>query len=66
MRKMCESNVYILGKDGNEKLLMESVDLIEPGEGTVTLENIFSQRLTVKGRIKLMHLVDHRILLEEK
>ncbi len=63
---MCESNVYILGKDGNEKLLMESVDLIEPGEDTVTMENIFSQRLTVKGRIKQMHLVDHRILLEEK
>jgi predicted RNA-binding protein len=63
---MCESNVYMIGKDGNEQLVMESVDLIEPGEDTVTMENIFSQRLTVKARIKQMHLVDHRILLEEK
>jgi len=63
---MCEANVYLIDKEGNEKLLLESVDKLVPSDESIMLENIFSQRKTVKARIKEMALVEHRIVLEER
>ena len=60
---MCEANVYLINKDV-EELLLERVDKIIPMNGEVYLENIFGQRKTVSARIKELHLVDHRIILE--
>lgn len=62
---MCESNVYYLNKEGKERLLIESVDKVIPTEDGFFLENIFSKRIEVKGKIKEMALVDHRIVIEE-
>lgn len=61
---MCEANAYLI-KDGREHLLMESVDIVEPGEdGTWRLVGIFGDQKIVKGKIKRMKLVDHKILFE--
>ena len=61
---MCEANAYMI-KDGEETLLMESVDLVEPeSDGTFRLVGIFGDQLTVKAKLKRMNLVDHRILFE--
>ena len=60
---MCEANVYLINKDV-EELLLERVDKIIPMNGEVYLENIFGQRKTVSARIKELHLVDHRVILE--
>lgn len=62
---MCEANVYLLEKDGREKLILESVDKIIPSKDGIILENIFSQRKTIKATIKEMALVEHKIVLEE-
>lgn len=62
---MCEASVYIVDSEGNEKLLLESVDKIVPTDEGIFMENIFSQRKTVKAKIKEMALVEHRIVLEE-
>ena len=64
---MCEANAYYI-KDGKEELLMESVDIVEPEEsdGTYRLVSIFGEQKIVRGRIKLMNLVDHRILFEKE
>ena len=62
---MCEANAYMV-KDDEETLLMESVDLVEPeADGTFHLVGIFGDQLVIKGKIKRMNLVDHRILFEE-
>lgn len=63
---MCEANVYLIDKEGNERLILESVDRILPVEDIFEMENIFSQRKTIKARLKEMDLVEHRIILEEK
>ncbi|MEI6100240.1 MAG: CooT family nickel-binding protein [Eubacteriales bacterium] len=63
---MCESNVYMIGKDGKEKLCMESVDRITPVDDGIILENIFSETKKVHAKIKEMALVSHRIVLEEQ
>ena len=62
---MCEANAYMI-KDGEETLLMESVDLVEPeADGTFRLVGIFGDQLTVKAKLKCMNLVDHRIVFED-
>jgi predicted RNA-binding protein len=63
---MCEANVYFIDKEGNESLLLESVDKVIPTKDGIMLENIFSERKTVKAKIKEMALVEHRIVLEEE
>jgi len=62
---MCESNVYMIDRNGEEKLVLESVDKIIPTDDNIFLENIFYQTKTVKAKIKEMTLVEHRIILEE-
>lgn len=63
---MCEANVYFIDKEGNEKLVLESVDKILPSEEGIILENIFSERKIIKGKIKEMALVSHKIIIEEE
>lgn len=59
---MCEANAYI-DKDGREELILESVDRVEPQEdGGFLLVDIFGQQKTVRGKLKAMNLVDHRII----
>lgn len=60
---MCEANVYVVNKN-IEELLLERVDKIIPKDGEIYLENIFGQRKVVAARIKELHLVDHKIILE--
>ncbi len=66
MSNVCEANVYFRDREGKETLILEAVDKVIPTEEGVFLENIFSERKTIKGRIKEMALVEHRIVLEEK
>lgn len=63
---MCEANVYCIDKEGNEKLILEAVDKVIPMEEGFLLENIFSERKTIKAKIKEMALVEHRIVLQEE
>ena len=61
---MCEANAYIY-KDGTEEMFLESVDIVEPEEdGGYRLVSIFGEQKTVKGKIKSMNLVDHKIVFE--
>ncbi|MEE4113300.1 MAG: CooT family nickel-binding protein [Desulfobacteraceae bacterium] len=61
---MCEANAYMV-RDDEETLLMESVDLVEPeADGRFRLVGIFGDQMVIKGKIKRMNLVDHRILFE--
>lgn len=61
---MCEANAYLI-KDGEEKLIMESVDILRPEENGTYLRDIFGRQCTIKARVKEMNLVDHKILMEE-
>lgn len=61
---MCESNAYFL-EDGQEKIILESVDVVEPeGDDKIKLISIFGEQKVVQAKIKRMALVDHKILLE--
>jgi len=60
---MCEAHVY-MEKEGRQELLLESVDIIEPQEdGALRMVNIFGEQKIVRGVMKYMQLVEHRIVL---
>ena len=61
---MCEASAFVFRKR-EEELLLESVDLVEPEEeGRIQLVNIFGEQKIIKGRLKSMNLVNHKILFE--
>lgn len=61
---MCEANIYII-RDEKEELVMEAVDQLETeADGTYRIVSIFGEQKTIKGHLKAMHLVDHRIVFE--
>jgi predicted RNA-binding protein len=61
---MCEANAYIY-RSGREELLLESVDIVEPKEdGSFLLADIFGNQKTFNGKLKLMNLVNHKLIFE--
>jgi predicted RNA-binding protein len=62
---MCEANAFFV-RGSAEELLLDSVDLVEPEkEGQIRLVNIFGEQKIIKGKLKSMNLVNHKILFEE-
>lgn len=62
---MCEANAYLIEEDGQETLILESVDKVIPDGDKLIMENIFGQRKILKAHIKELSLVDHKIVLEK-
>jgi len=62
---MCEANAYIF-RDDKEELLLKSVDLVTPqNDGRFLLVDIFGTQKIIKGKLKQMNLVDHKIIFQE-
>lgn len=62
---MCEAHAYI-SRGNEEELILKSVDLIEPrADGGYLLVDIFGTQKIIRGTLKQMKLVDHKILFEE-
>lgn len=62
---MCETNAYIIEKDGKEELYLENVDIIKPEEGKVYIRNIFGEERVFEGSIKEISLNRHKIILRK-
>ena len=61
---MCEANAYFY-KNGKEEMVLESVDIIEPeGQSGFRLASIYGDQKIIKGRLKTMNLVNHKIVFE--
>ncbi len=61
---MCEANAYLV-KDGKEELILEAVDKVDNEGNQLRIENIFGEQKVVRGRIRSMSLVNHKIVIEE-
>ena len=59
---MCEANAYMIEGD-DRRLVMESVDTIEPEGDGLRLVNIFGEQKFLKARIQSLSLVENRVLL---
>jgi predicted RNA-binding protein len=60
---MCEAAAYLV-KDGEEELVLESVDILESHEDGLKMVSIFGEEMQIKAKVKGLSLVDHKILLE--
>jgi predicted RNA-binding protein len=64
MLKMCEANAYLI-KNGEEELIMRSVDILRPEDGMIYIQDVFGEQRWLKAHIKEMNLVEHRIVFVE-
>ena len=55
---MCQATVYL-----DEEKIMEDVIWVEPTEGGALLRTFFEEPRVVKGTIKEVDLLKHRVLL---
>jgi len=60
---MCESKVFLATPEG-EKLVLEEVTSLRPEGDGYRLVTLFGQEAHVRGRIKEIDLLKHRIVLE--
>ena len=60
---MCEANAYLVNGD-DSRLVMEAVDVVEPGEDGLRLVNIFGEQKFFNATIHSLSLVDHKIYLK--
>jgi predicted RNA-binding protein len=60
---MCEAHAFIL-KDGEEKMFLESVDLIKFEEDEISLVSIFGEQKILKARLKLYDNTNQKIVFE--
>ena len=58
---MCEARVY-LARGESEELFFEDVAVIRPVEQGWLLTDIFGQTKTVAGEIRLLDLVNHKVV----
>lgn len=62
---MCEANAYIIEDlESEPRLIMESVDTVEPEEDGLRLVNIFGDQKFVKARVESLSLVNHKVYLK--
>jgi predicted RNA-binding protein len=60
---MCESKVFLATPEG-EKLVLEEVAAIRPEGDGYQLVTLFGEQAHVRGRIKEIDLLQHRVVLE--
>ncbi len=60
---MCEANAYLI-ENGEQKLIMEAVDTIEPDGDGVMLLSIFGEQKFLKAHIHSLALVEHNVFLK--
>lgn len=62
---MCESSVFILGKNNELKKTIKHVISVNPNGGKVYLTDLFGNQDIIDGAIKEIRLMEHEIILEE-
>ena len=60
---MCESNLYLI-RNGKEEMIVEGVDKVIVRNGEIDVEDAMGNKKLIKGSIKEMSLLDHKILVE--
>lgn len=62
---MCESTAYLITNQGEEKI-MENVVYMRPENGNVYLADLLGEQKIVKGFVKEIKLIDHKIIISEE
>jgi len=60
---MCDTNVYLI-RDGAEEKILDSVEVIEVQGDEAELVNIYGERKTLRGRLKLFDNSQRKLVFE--
>jgi len=60
---MCESKVYLATAEGEELVLGDVISIRPEGDG-YRLVNLFGEQTHVRGQLKEIDLLKHRVVLE--
>ena len=60
---MCEATAYIL-KQGMEEVFVKDVDVLESNGDELRITSLYGDQKTLKGKIKSISLIEHKIILE--
>jgi len=60
---MCQATVFLI-QDGQEKEIMRDVILLEPDQNGIRLATFFEEPQVVRGRVRHIDFLKHRVLLE--
>lgn len=60
---MCQTAAYVV-EDGAEKLILEDVVSLIPEEGALRLANLFGEEKVIRGRLRRIDLLAHRITID--
>ena len=61
---MCESNAFT-NKGGKEELVLKDVGMIQQSGDTVFLADILGNKKELKGRIKEIDFIKHKVIIEQ-
>ena len=61
---MCESSVYFK-KGEKEDLILKDVVFIKPEDGSVFIEDIIGESKTIDGKITLIDLLGHKVVISQ-
>ncbi len=59
---MCQTTAYVIEGD-REVLLLQDVITIKPENGSLRMVNLFGEEKVVRGAIKQIDLLAHKILI---
>jgi predicted RNA-binding protein len=60
---MCQTAAYVLEEE-KETLVLEDVTSITPEDRSLRLLNLFGEERVIRGRIKLIDLLAHRVIIQ--
>lgn len=60
---MCQTVAYVV-EDGREVTVLQDVVSVVPVADTIRMVNLFGEEKMVRGRIKQIDLLAHRILIQ--
>lgn len=60
---MCEAHAFVL-KNGNEEMILESVDQINIEGDDVRMVSIFGEQKTLKAKLRLYNNTERKIVFE--
>jgi len=62
---VCQLNAY-MDKEGSERLLLADVGVVKAEDESILLVTVFGEQQVVNGRIKLVDVIENKLVLEEK
>ncbi len=63
---MCQSNAYFIDGNNEELILEDVAKVLFENDNTILLISLFGEEKKVKGELKKVDLLNHKIFIEKR